>query len=92
MKKIAFLEKINFSTETKNIQSFREEHLERELTQCRERLTKQKSETERMLESELARVKEELFVVRKTTESLQINNQCLQRKLDERAVLETASE
>lgn len=34
--------------------------------QCRERLAKQKSETERMLELELVRVKEELFAARKT--------------------------
>jgi hypothetical protein len=43
VKKIGFLEKINFSTETKNIQSYREEHLEKELHLCKEKLGKQKS-------------------------------------------------
>lgn len=84
VKKISFLEKINFSTETKNIQSYREEHLERELQSCRDKITKQKSEMEKMLETELQRTKEELFSVRKTVEALQISNSILQKKLEEK--------
>lgn len=56
-KQIEFLEKINYDEKTRNIQSFREKHMQEELFKLREKLNSQKGKMEVEFEKDLEGMK-----------------------------------